>query len=364
MTGRLFIHFRKTKMKEFKRRTMKFILILLILNFVFLGFAFAGQQGHYIPAPMAVRDYVMPSEGFYVMGYNTYYQADKMKNSSGKNLDSVNVSGIWTKDVKSTPITITGTLNVDLDLNVHSAMQTLVFVWATDKKILGADYGFIVTPSWGYTSVNVAVQGTATGNIKVGNHSRNFSAGEEVKFKDQQWGLGDLMIQPLWLGWRGKRYDVAFSYVVTLPTGIYDKNNIANVGMGFFSQHLQVASYFYPFENKTTAFMFTPTYEWNSKKIDMDVQPGQTMTIEYGISQYVHPRVEIGLTGYNQWQITDDSGSAAMDNNKDAISGFGTQLTYWPIKDKCSLTGKLSKEYAGKDRLEGFFGSLNFLWIF
>jgi hypothetical protein len=340
-------------------------LVLSILNFIFVSSVFAGQQGHYTPAPIAVRDYVMPSKGFYVMGYNTYYQADKMKDSNGKNLDSVSVAGTWTKDVKSIPVTITGTLNADLDFSVHSAVQTLAFVWATDKKILGADYGFIVTPSWGYASVNVALQATAAGTIKVGSHSRNFSAGEEIKIKDQQWGLGDLMVQPLWLGWRGKKYDVAFSYVATFPTGAYNKDNAANVGMGFFSQYLQVASYFYPFENKTTAFMLTPTYEWNSKKIDTNIQPGQTMTIEYGLSQYVHPRVEIGLTGYNQWQITDDSGSAATDkNDKNTISGVGAQLTYWPIKNKCSLTTKFSKEYAGKGRLEGFFGSLNFLWIF
>jgi hypothetical protein len=157
---------------------------------------------------------------------------------------------------------------------------------------------------------------------------------------------------------------VAFSYAVTLPTGAYDKDKVANVGMGFFSQRLQAATYFYPFENKTTAFMFTPTYEWNSKKIDTDIQPGQAMTIEYGVSQYVHPRVEIGFSGYNQWQIADDSGSAATDKTKDAIGGVGAQIVYWAIKDKCSLTVKVSKEYAGKDRLEGFFKSLNFVWIF
>jgi len=348
------------------RRNIRFslCLVLSILNLVFVGSVFSGEQGHYAPAPMAVRDYVMPSKGFYVIGYDTYYHADKMKDSSGNTFDSVSVSGSWRGTVKSIPITITGTLNANLDFSIHSAMQTLAFAWATDQKILGADYGLMIIPSWGYTSVNVAAQGTASGTIKVGSHSRDFSVGEEVKIKGEQWGLGDLIIQPLWLDWRGKKHDLVFSYAATLPTGAYSKDSIANVGMGFCSQRLQAATYFYPFENKTTAFMFTPTYEWNSKKIDTDIQPGQTMTIEYGVSQYVHPRVEIGLTGYNQWQITDDSGSAAMDKTKNTISGVGAQIVYWAIKDKCSLTAKVSQEYAGKDRLEGFFESLNFVWIF
>ena len=343
-------------------------LVLSILNFVFIGSSFAGEQGHYTPAPMAVRDYVMPSKGFYIIGYDTYYHGDKMKDSSGKNFDSVSAAGTLTKNVHlgshSVPIKFTGTFNADLDFNVHSATQTLAFLWATDKKILGADYGFMVIPSWGYMSVNVAADATAAGTIQVGSHSRTFTAGQEVKIKDDAWGLGDLIVQPLWLEWRGKRNDVAFSYAATLPTGTYDKDNIANVGMGFCSQRLQTAAYFYPFESKTTAFMLTPTWEWNSKKIDANVQPGQTMTIEYGIGQYVHPRVEIGLTGYNQWQITDDSGSAATDSVKDTISGVGGQILYWAIKEKCSLTAKISKEYAGKDRFEGLFGSLNFTWIF
>ncbi|MFA5337560.1 MAG: hypothetical protein WC330_04430 [Candidatus Omnitrophota bacterium] len=176
------------------RRSIIFFLcsVLLILNSVFIGSAFAGEQGHYAPAPMALRDYVMPPKGFYVIGYDTYYYAGKMKDSSGNTFDSVNVSGSWGGVVRSVPITITGTLNANLDFSIHSAMQTLALAWATDKKILGADYGFMIIPSWGYTSVNVAVQGTASGTIKVGSHSRDFSKGEEVKIKGQQWGLASV----------------------------------------------------------------------------------------------------------------------------------------------------------------------------
>ena len=353
------------------RRGMMFFLCLVLwmLNLVFIGSVFAGEQGHYVPAPMAVRDYVMPSKGFYILGYDTYYHGDKMKDPGGETFNSMSVTGTLTKNVdlgrKSIPIKLIGTLSADLDFNVDSATQTIVFIWVTDKKILGADYGFMVMPSWGYMSVNVAAKVNAVGTIEVGPFSKAVTAGQEFKVKDEEWGLGDLIVQPLWLGWRGKRHDVALSYAVTLPTGTYDKDNIANVGMGFCSQRLQTAAYFYPFENKTTAFMLTPTWEWNSKKIDQNVHPGQTMTIEYGIGQYVHPRVEIGMTGYNQWQITDDSGSAATDKDvKDTVSGVGGQIVYWAIKEKCSFTAKVSKEYAAKDRIEGLFGSLNFLLIF
>jgi len=85
------------------RRNIRFslCLVLSILNLVFVGSVFSGEQGHYAPAPMAVRDYVMPSKGFYVIGYDTYYHADKMKDSSGNTFDSVSVSGSWRGTVKS-----------------------------------------------------------------------------------------------------------------------------------------------------------------------------------------------------------------------------------------------------------------------
>ena len=110
---------------------------------------------------------------------------------------------------------------------------------------------------------------------------------------------------------------------------------------------------------------FAPTWEWHSKKIDKDVTPGQNITIEYGIGQYVHERVELGVSGYHQWQVTEDSGSDAVNkDDKDRISGVAGQATWWAIKDKCSITGKFVHEYNAKDRLQGQFGQFNVTWIF
>ena len=344
-------------------------LALLATVSLTVGPVFAGEQGHYVAAPMAVRDYVMPPKGFYAVPYNTYYNADKMIDSSGDTLDSISSTGTSTRNFSlgnhSFPVKVTGTLNADVNLNIHSGTQTLVLVWATDKKFLGADYSALLVPSWGYMSANVRVKANAAGTVEALGTTKTFAANQEVAIKDDVTGFGDLMVEPLWLMWRGKNYDLGFSYTATLPTGTYDKDSVANIGFGFCSQRLQANGYFYPFESKATALMFTPTWEWNSKKIDKNVQPGQTLTIEYGISQYLHPRVELGISGYNQWQVTDDSGSAASDNGKkDTVSGVGGQVTYWVKEKKCALTAKVSKEYRAKDRLEGTFYSLNGVWIF
>jgi hypothetical protein len=350
---------------------MRHIDIVLVLILIILSAtpAIAGEQGHYTPAPMAIRDFVVPPKGVYFLNYNTYYKTDTFKDSNGDKLASLTVSGSLTRNIslprQSIPVTITGTTTINLDIDVDVFVQALGVAVVTDKKILGADYGFIILPTWGHTSVDVGASATAAGTISVGPVSKPFSAGGRVNVDDDKTGLGDLFIQPLWLGWHGKHYDIGLSWGGYIPTGAYDADDIANVGFGFFTSQTQASFYYYPFEDQSTAIMFAPTWEWHSKNIDKDVTPGQNVTIEYGIGQYLHERFEIGVHGFHQWQVTDDSGTDALNTTiKDEVSGIGGQVTWWAIKDKLALVGKYVEEYGAEDRLEGQFGELNVLWIF
>jgi hypothetical protein len=170
----------------------------------------------------------------------------------------------------------------------------------TDYKILGANYGLIVLPSWGRTSVEVKAEANLAGTVSVGRFSRSFAAGRTVEIEDQ-----------------------------------------------------------------STAFIITPTWEWHSNKSGADIQPGQNFTIAYGIGQYLHERFEIGLSGFHQWQITDDSGIDAVNTNiKDGVNGVAGQFTWWAVKDKCALVGKYVHEYGAEDRFEGWCGQINLTWIF
>jgi len=216
----------------------------------------------------------------------------------------------------------------------------------------------------GYTKVDVKVKANATGTISVGGESKVLSASKTAEIMDRNTGFGDLYVQPLWLNWRKKYYEIGVSYGLWCPTGFYDKDNIANIGMGFLTQQLQATAYYYPFGTHGTALMFRPTYEWNSKKIDKDVQPGQVCTLEYGIVQAINPRLEFGLTGYNVWQVTRDHGSAALNKEVlDRVSGFGATITCWAIQHKLAITGKFNQEYRAKDRFEGTAWALNGLLV-
>ena len=132
-------------------RLHKQIILLLFLLACSASSLYAGEQGHYAPAAMALRDFVMPPSGYYFINYNTFYHADTFKDSSGNELNSISASGTATRNIsvggQSIPITVTGNLNIDLDIDVDVFAQALGLAVVTDKKILGADYGFIILPS-------------------------------------------------------------------------------------------------------------------------------------------------------------------------------------------------------------------------
>ena len=86
--------------------------------------------------------------------------------------------------------------------------------------------------------------------------------------------------------------------------------------------------------------------------------PGDNLTLSWGISQFLPLSddktllLEVGPAGYDTWQITHDSGSAATDT-LDQVHAVGGQLglTYIPWVLSLNLHGFY--EYSAKDRFQG-----------
>jgi hypothetical protein len=47
--------------------------------------------------------------------------------------------------------------------------------------------------------------------------------------------MGDLFVQPLWLGWGGARYDLSLGLGLYAPIGEYDEDADDNIGLGFWT---------------------------------------------------------------------------------------------------------------------------------
>lgn len=307
----------------------------------------AAEIGHFNGGFLNIRDYFVPAEpGVYAALYNYYYTTDRLNDRHGDEISTVTLSPGPGPGI---PVS----LDVDVDLYAVSP----AVIWEPDVKLLGARYAALVAPSFANASVSAAL---SIGS-RIGGDADNAS-----------FDIGDMLVQPLWLGWSTDHFDVSAAYGFYAAVGKYDSNlrtvpvlgtvrveDADNIGYGFWTHQLQGAVAWYPFDHKGTAVTSALTYENHRDKEDFDLQPGEHLTLNWGISQYVpltgdqHLLLEIGPAGWSGWQISADSGSDASNNNRDRVHAVGGQLglTYVPWSLAVNFHGFY--EYYTRDRFQG-----------
>jgi hypothetical protein len=306
-----------------------------------------GEIGHYPPGLPNIRDFAVPEPGFYGVLYNYFYFSDRLNDSNGDEINSVTINPPGGPGV---------TLDVDVDLDIYALAPTLI--WVSEWKILGAKYGAFITPTLANASVGASL---AT------------ETGLGIDADTSQFDLGDLFVQPLWLGWTRTHWDIALGYGFYAPVGKYDTSTVTlpggatvtaaaadNIGLGFWTHQFQGAATWYPWAHKATAVLAALTYELHSDKDDFDLTPGQNLTLNWGISQFLPLRkdqrllLEAGITGYSSWQITDDSGSDVRNPDvHDEVHAVGGQLGLTYVPWFASLNVHYFSEFAAQDRFQG-----------
>lgn len=310
----------------------------------------AVEIGHFNGGVLGIRDYFVPAEpGFYGAVYNYYYFTDRLNNGNGDKIQSLNIGGV--------PV------NVGVNLNMYAVMPALI--WEAPCTILGAKYGAYIAPSFANNSLEgeLSIAETAGGSVQ------NSSV-----------GVGDLYVQPLWLDWAKSHWDLMLSYGFFAPIGKYDTQTIPlpsganvtvesanNIGLGYWTQQAQGGIAWYPMTNRATAVTGVLTYDYNSRKRDLDVRPGQMLTLNWGISQYLplrkdqHLLLDVGPAGYDSWQITDNTGGAAIDGGSQSrVHGVGGQLGLVIVPWKATVTFHGFYEFAAESRFQGASIGLNF----
>ncbi|HRI13957.1 MAG TPA: transporter [Verrucomicrobiota bacterium] len=307
----------------------------------------AGEIGHFNGGFLNIRDFFVPAEpGFYGALYNYYYTTDRLNDQNGNEINDITIippgGGPGT------------TLNLDVNVDLYVVSPTVI--WVPDWKPLGARCGILVAPTFASASLEAAL-------------SRANNAG--LGASGSSWGVGDLLVQPVWLDWSSEHWDLNLSYGFYTPLGRYGTDTVTvsgigpvkvesadNIGYGFWTQQFQGAVAWYPMENKATAVTSALTYEINSEKEDFDLTPGNALTLSWGISQYLPLKkdhsllLEIGVAGYDSWQTTEDSGSDA-NSIKDQVHAVGGQLGVTYVPWNLVLNFHAFYEYAARDRFQG-----------
>ena len=98
-------------------------------------------------------------------------------------------------------------------------------------------------------------------------HDRGFNAGTST------FGVGDLFVQPVWLGYSPTNWDFSLAYGFYAPVGRYSTTTADvpvvgpvtttspdNLGLGFWTQQVQGAVAWYPWADKRMAVMAAGTW--------------------------------------------------------------------------------------------------------
>lgn len=281
------------------------------------------------------------------MLYNYSYFTDRVNDASGAKITSVTLTGPGGRST---------TLDVKVDVKAYAIAPA--FIWVAKTKVLGGRYGAYVSPSFTNTSINGALS-------TVGGAGRSARTG--------QFNVGDIFVQPLWLGWSGKHYEGAYGYGFYIPSGKYTLNTVTlpvigdvraeaanNTGLGFWTNQNQGALYLYPWADRRLAIQNALTWEVHRKKRGFDLTPGQNLTYNWGLSQYLPLKkdksvlAEIGPTGYSSMQVTNDSGSMARNPAvHDRVHAVGVQAGMMIPKRGVVLSFRWFHEYSAVDRFQG-----------
>lgn len=269
-----------------------------------------GGGGAY---PNGAEDFMsgaVPPPGTYFINYFDYYSANKFADKNGNS----SIPGFK--------------LKVTADV--------LRFIHVTDKQILGGFWGFHAF----VPLMNVDVK-TST---PLGSDSKT--------------GLGDIIVDPFILSWHGKNWHAATGVDIYIPTGSYDKADLANVGRNYWTFEPILAGTVLTDNGFEASVKLM--YDYNTRNNDASkltapgttkYLSGQELHFDYALGKKIDA-FTLGLNGYYYQQLTnDEADGVTVNDSKGKVFSYGPAVKYDYKNMAFSL--KYQIETAAENRPEG-----------
>jgi len=287
---------------------MKFISLLVLVTALALpAISHAQLSGHNTKGDFGLQSGTQAPPGFYVVPLFYDYTADTLRDSNGNPFAPLGGDG-----------------------SVDAQALIAGFVWVSEYKIFGGNYGFAAFPGVTNNAITFPV-------IETGAKTST--------------GLADLYIQPIVLGWNTERADFTAGLGIFAPTGEYEVLGDSNRGLGMWSYELFGGTTVYFDKARSWHFATTAFYETHGKKDGTDFRVGDILTLEGGLGKsFMDGAVNVGIAYYAQWKITDDDfglgfippGGPILDRHR--VYGIGPEVTI-PLASKKKLYGFLNLRY-------------------
>lgn len=278
-----------------------------------VGFYLLGSKG-----PMAG---IVPPPGAYIQNDVYFYSG-----SAGASRD----------------FPVAGQVVANIDAEAYINVTT--GVWSTPWQVFGGNVALMGILPIGGQDVSAA----ASGPVGLG-----ASVGDDV------FTIGDPVVGAQ-IGWHSGNFHWNVGTLVNVPIGDYQKGEIANVAFNRWGADLSAALTWLDPEtgiDLSGAAGFT----FNGENPDTDYRTGTEFHAEWAVSKNFTPAFSAGLVGYYYQQVTGDSGDGAnLGDFKGRVAAIGATAAYnfqvgaTPV----SFRGKVYREFAAQNRLEGTAGFL------
>ena len=274
----------------------------------------AQERGQYLPGFRGLNSNEQPPPGVTYANYFFWYPANKLKNRNGN----------------------TSSFNLGLDLMAD--MNLLAYT--PKKKFLGATY----SASFAIPIQNIAVSLPTIGaGLKTGG------------------GLGDVYVEPLSLGWKMKHGKVRTGYGFVAPTGRYEVGATDNLSTDFWGHQFAVGGTYNPDKMSLWQISASSVWEAHHTKRHEDVKVGNNVTFEYAVGRTFVKNdgkqlIQLGIVGYSEFQLTNDSGTGVTPANldaKDRVHAVGGEFGLILPTKKLNFMVRVLPEYGAHSRTQG-----------
>jgi len=311
------------------------ILALVLIVVGCVSPALSQQKGQWVPGQFGLNAGVIPDPGVTYANLALNYSASQLNGPNGNSVPGIN-----------------GTYSFWVDENI--------FFYVPKHKFLGGYFMPYIALNYANGSLVADITGT------------NLTAGGGGS------GFADMYVQPLNLGWHLKRADVNVGYAFVAPTGRFTQGASNNVGSGYWGNDITSGTTFYLTKNKGTTANLATAWEIHGQKSGTNITPGQAFTMEWGLGQVLPLKkdmsmlLQLGLVGYDQWQVSKSSGTLFVGGNPVdessipfySVHAIGVQANFILPAKNLLLFFKYYDEYRAFARVQGrtfaFGGSYTF----
>ncbi|NMY70842.1 transporter [Pseudomonas sp. WS 5414] len=176
---------------------------------------------------------------------------------------------------------------------------------------------------------------------------------------DRRESMGDTTFAPIILWDLGPSLTLGAAVEVTLPTGQYDAERLANTSNNFTTYKPLFSMTWLPSER--TELSFKTTYSFNRENHATDYRSGQILHFDYSASYRLTDNLSLGLNGYYLKQTSDDKqygktvtfmGEDVSDGVRGQVFAIGPAL-HLRFLEYASAEIRWAKEFDVENRPEG-----------